>query len=325
MNTRYLESARDVIDKEIMALEQLKLTLGDGFVKTVDVIYSSNGKVVVTGVGKSGHIGRKIAATLSSLGTPAFFLHPNDAMHGDLGMITKEDVVFAISNSGESDELLRIIPNIKLIGATLIAVSNNSTSNLAKHADIFCPIPKVDEACHINMAPTSSTTVTIALGDALAIVLSDLHQFKKDNFAKFHPAGVLGKRLTTKVSDIMHTDSENAVVHIGSSVKTALFEIAKKGFGSTIVIDSSNVLVGFITDGDIRRAMEKEINITTTLVDEIMTKIPVTISEEALAVDALMMMQQGGRRLSSLPVVNKENNPVGMLTSSDILKLGIVY
>lgn len=320
----YIDSAREVIDCEIAALEVLKSTLDERFSETVELMHAAHGKIVVTGVGKSGHIGRKIAATLSSLGTPSFFLHPDDAMHGDLGMVSKEDTVLAISNSGESEELVRIVPNIKMIGAKLVAVTSNSESHLAKYADVICPIPKVEEACHIGMAPTSSTTVTLVLGDAIAIILSDILRFKEENFSIFHPAGVLGRRLTTRVSDVMHKGAENAVIPAGSTIKETLFEIAAKGFGATSVVDEMNHLAGFVTDGDIRRSMEKEISLSCS-VDEIMTRTPVTIHETALAVDALILMQEGGKRLSSLPVVNDEEEFVGILTAVDILRLGILY
>ena len=321
----YVNDAKKLIDDEIDALEQLKLIIGDGFIQTIEKISSISGRVVVTGVGKSGHIARKIAATMSSLGTPAFFIHPNDAMHGDLGMITKNDVVLAISNSGESDELLRIIPNIRLIGADIIAITNNPESNLAKHSDILCPIPKVEEAGSIHLAPTSSTTVTLVLGDALSVILSSKLQFKKENFAAYHPAGSLGKKLTTKVIDVMHAGEDNARVLSGTSIKGAIFEISSKRLGATIVVDEENHLLGLVTDGDIRRAMDNDINIYTTPVDAIMTINPTTIQMDVLAINALMLMQKGDRIISCLPVINENHGAVGMITASDILRLGILY
>ena len=221
----YIIEARRVISEEMEALSILRDEIGDGFVQTINTIKDANGKVVITGVGKSGHIARKMAATFSSLGTPSFFLHPDDAMHGDLGMITKDDVVIAISNSGESDELLRIVPNIKMIGATLIAITNNPNSHLAINSNVLCPIPKVTEACNIRLAPTSSTTVTLALGDAIGVVLSKLQCFEAKDFAKYHPAGALGKKLTTTVEDVMHQGEENPTILYGTTVKNALFEI----------------------------------------------------------------------------------------------------
>ncbi|MDD2285813.1 MAG: KpsF/GutQ family sugar-phosphate isomerase [Paludibacter sp.] len=321
---KYISNAIKVIDCEISALEQLKSIVGSGFIQTIEAISSSKGRVVITGVGKSGHIARKIAATMASLGTPSFFLHPDDAMHGDLGMITRDDIVLAISNSGESEELLRIIPNIKLIGALLISITNNEKSKLAIYSEIICPIPKVEEAGSIKMAPTSSTTVTLALGDALAVVLSEINKFKKDDFAIFHPAGAIGKRLTTTVADIMHSGDENATVLSGTTIKSALFCISSKYLGAAIIVDASNKILGLITDGDIRRCMDRNIDIHNTTVDTIMTHHPLTIQENSLAIDALMLMQSSTKRVSSLPVVDGDI-VVGMITISDILKLGIVY
>lgn len=321
----YIEDAINVINIEISALDSLKKIIGDGFIKTIQAIKIQKGKTVLTGVGKSGIIAKKIAATLSSLGTPSFFIHPNDAMHGDLGMITCDDIVIAISNSGESDELLRIIPNIKMIGAKLIAITNNEKSNLALRSDIICPIPKVKEACIMNMAPTSSTTATLVLGDAIAVVLSKIQQFNKENFAKYHPAGTLGKSLTTHVSDVMHCGDENAIILSGTTLKTALFEISSKYLGAAIVVGKCKEMLGLITDGDIRRAIDKGVDIKNISVDDIMTRNPITINENSLALDALMIMQNYKKHLSCLPVIDENNSPVGMITASDILKLGIVY
>ena len=323
--TSIIERASGIIDSEIEALQKLKEGIGEGFVQTIDLILKIHGKVIVTGVGKSGLIGRKMAATLSSLGTPAFFLHPDDAMHGDLGMLTNNDAVIAISNSGESEELLHIIPNIKIINAPIIAITNDISSHLATMSDIICPIPKVVEAGILGLAPTSSTTTTIALGDAIAVVLSEIRMFDADNFAVFHPAGILGKRLTTRVGDIMHCGTEIPVISKGSILKDALFIISAKGFGSVMVTDQANKLLGLVTDGDIRRAMEKTIDINETSVEEIMTKAPVTIHKDILAAEVMVLMQEGGKRLSSLPVIDDDGTVIGIVTITDIMRLGLIY
>lgn len=321
----YIIEARRVISEEIDALTTLMDEIGDGFIQTIDTIKDTKGKVVITGVGKSGHIARKMAATFSSLGTPSFFLHPDDAMHGDLGMITRDDVVIAISNSGESDELLRIIPNIKMIGAVLIAITNNPNSHLALNSNVLCPIPKVTEACNIRLAPTSSTTVTLALGDAIGVVLSKLQSFEADDFAKYHPAGALGKKLTTTVEDVMHSGDENPVVIYGTTVKNALFEITRKRLGAVSVIDENGKMLGLVTDGDVRRCMDEGRDIHQTLVDEIMTKNPIHIKSGLLAIDALILLQSEEKAFSCLPVVDDNLNAIGMISPTDILKLGIIY
>ncbi|GIP55873.1 KpsF/GutQ family sugar-phosphate isomerase [Paenibacillus vini] len=321
----YISRAKNIIDIEIRALQKLRDEIDDGFSQVINTISNCHGKTVVTGVGKSGHIARKVAATMASLGTSSFFLHPGDALHGDLGMITNNDVVIIISNSGESEEVLRLLPNMKLIGAKIIAITNNRFSSLAKHSDIICKIPVVDEACILKMAPTSSTTVTLVLGDALAVILSEINNFGKNQYAIFHPAGALGRRLTTRVSDIMHSGSENSSIEIGSTLKDAIVEISKKGLGAVTIIDMDGKLKGILTDGDIRRCMDNDINIYSCPVEEVMTKTPITVLGGSLAIDALIIMQKGGKKASVLPVVDENNGSLGLITASDILKLGIVY
>ena len=314
-----------VIDAEIAALEQLKASMNNNFNLVLETLDTCTGKIIVTGVGKSGHIARKIAATMASLGTSAFFVHPDDALHGDLGMISDKDVVIAISNSGESDELVKMLPGIKTIGARLIAITHNAKSTLANNSDILCLIPKVKEACILGIAPTSSTTVTLALGDALAVTLSDMHHFKEQEYAVFHPSGSLGKRLTTRVTDIMRSNNRNAVIPLDSYLKDALAEIGKKEMGAVMVADEDGHLLGLITDGDLRRCMEKELDIYSTGVGEIMTRKPITIHQNDYIISALKIMREAGKKCSVLPVIDDDKLIKGIVCMSDILRLGIVY
>ena len=321
---KYLAEGKRVIGVEIEALQRLKDTLDESFIMAVSVISESTGRVVVTGVGKSGHIARKIAATMSSLGTTAFFLHPDDALHGDLGMVYKDDVMIVISNSGESEELIRLLPNVRIIGAKIIAITSNEESNLAKQCDILCKVPKVEEACVLKLAPTSSTTVSLVLGDALAVALSVKYGFDKSNYAVYHPAGALGKKLVTRVADIMHTGEEAPIVLSGENLKTAIIEISKKGHGAVIVVDKNSTMLGIITDGDLRRSMDTDVNIYECTVDEIMTRNPISILRDALAIDVLILLQNSKKKISILPVVDGNTEAIGIITVADILKAGIV-
>lgn len=319
------ERGIDVINKEIDALEQLRDHIDTSFSQAVSELHRCKGKVVVTGVGKSGHIGRKIAATMASLGTPAFFLHPDDALHGDLGMVGSNDVVIAISNSGESNEIINLLPGVRTIGARVIAITHNPESTLAANCDILCRIPNAKEACVLGIAPTSSTTATLVLGDALAVALSEAHHINKEEYAVFHPSGTLGKRLTIKVADVMRKNEQNAVVCSGARLKDAIEEIGKKELGAVLVSDGAGTLLGLITDGDIRRSMERGDDIYSCGVESIMTKQPVTIDSEAYAVQALEIMKQGGKRCSVLPVVDEMNKICGIVSISDLLRLGLIY
>ena len=316
----YLGEARKVFDIEIEALKITRDALDDTYVSILDKIVKCNGKVVLTAIGKPGHIASKIAATLSSLGTPAFFLHPAEAMHGDLGMISKDDVVIIISNSGESDEILRIIPGIKVIGAPIVAITSNKHSTLAKHADIVQILPPIKEACHLGLAPTSSTTVELCYGDALAVVASLLYGFKDVDFGKIHPAGALGKKLILRVEDLMHKDDENSVIDKNCGLKMAIIELNKKGLGAVSVIDEGK-LVGIITDGDLRRQLEKEADIYNLRVVDVMSSNPITISGDKLAVQAMEIMKE--KNISCLPVTNN-GMPVGTIKLQDIIGVGIV-
>lgn len=317
-----LKEAKNVFDKEIIALQKTRDSLDETFIRILDTIVSCKGKVIITGMGKPSHIARKLAATFSSLGTPSFCLHAAEAMHGDLGMIAKQDVVIIISYSGESDEIIHILPNIKWIGSTLIAITGNGNSTLAQAADIVQVLPKFEEACHLGLAPTSSTTAVLCYGDALAVTASEIHGFCENNFGMLHPAGSLGKKILYKVDDLMLTNEKASVVLIGAPFTEAIGEMAKKCIGAVTIIDSDSKLCGIITDGDLRRAISNKIDIYKLNVERVMTAIPKTIFSGSLAVDALKYMNN--HNLSVLPVVDKNVKLKGMITVQDILRAGIV-
>lgn len=316
-----LAEGRRVFDVEIDALRKMRDALDETFVQVLDLVVGCKGKVVITGMGKPGHIGTKIAATMASLGTPSFFMHPAEAMHGDLGMLSADDVVIAISYSGESDEIVRILPNIKLIGATLVGVTANASSTLARLADITQPLPEFEEACYLGLAPTSSTTVELAYGDALAVVASGIYGFKDADFGKFHPAGALGKKLILKVDDLMAQGAANAVVKSGAMLKDAIVEISKKELGIVSVVADDGSLAGVITDGDLRRQLEHGADIYALGVTDIMTKAPRTIEKGKLAVEALSLMNDVN--VAALPVMNG-SKAVGTICLKSITRAGIV-
>lgn len=314
--------AKKVFDTEILALKKTRDAIDQTFLDILDKIVSCKGKVILTGMGKPGHIARKIAATMSSLGTPAFFLHPAEAQHGDLGMVTDKDVVIAISYSGESEEVTKIIPNVKLIGAPLIAITANAESTLAVNADIVQVFPKFDEACYLGLAPTSSTTVLLAYGDALAVVASGIYGFKDKDFGMYHPAGSLGKKLILQVENLMVTDEAVPVIKKGSSLTDAIVEMSKKGLGVVSIVDEKQILHGILTDGDIRRMIEKRIDVYNAVVDDVMTQNPIYIHGNMMAIDALKLLKT--KSLNCLPVVDDENKVVGTVTLQMIVKAGIV-
>ena len=316
-----LAEAKRVFDIEIEALIKTRDALDGTFVQILDHITSCKGKVVITGMGKPGHIATKIAATLASLGTPAFYLHPGEAMHGDLGMLSANDVVIAISYSGESDEIIKIVPNIKIIGATLIGITGNKNSTLAQVADIVQVLPEFCEACYLGLAPTSTTTAELCYGDALAVVASGIYGFKDADFGKLHPAGALGKRLTFRVEDLMERGDRNAVVQLHAPLKSAIIEMSKRGMGVVSIIDKENNLCGIITDGDLRRQLEKGVDVYSKKVDEIMTTTPIVISKEKLAIEALNIMKT--RNISCL-MVTEQGKLIGKIRLQDIVGAGIV-
>ncbi|WP_302951699.1 KpsF/GutQ family sugar-phosphate isomerase [Holdemania filiformis] len=316
-----LAEARRVFDIEIGALEKTKEVLNDTFVQILDLITNCTGKVIVTGMGKPGHIGTKIAATFASLGTPSFFLHPGEAMHGDLGMISANDVVVAISYSGESDEIVHILPNIKMIGATLVGITGNEKSSLAEASDIVQVLPKFNEACYLGLAPTSSTTTVLCYGDALAVVASGIYGFKDVDFGKFHPAGSLGKKLILKVNDLMTKGERNAKILIHDVLKNAIVEMNKKELGFVSIVDVDDNLLGIITDGDLRRQLEKGADIYSTKVDDVMTTCPIKIESGKLAVEALNMLKD--HNIGCLPVIDG-TKVIGAIRFQDIVSVGIV-
>ncbi|SDB30237.1 arabinose-5-phosphate isomerase [Eubacterium oxidoreducens] len=317
-----LSEGKRVFDVEIAALNKTKAALDETFVTILKKIKMCEGKVVLTGIGKPGHIAKKLAATFSSLGTPAFYLHPAEAMHGDLGMIDEKDVIIAISYSGESDEIVKILPNIKMIGAFLIAISGNANSTLCKYADIAQILPKFDEACYLGLAPTSSTTSVLCYGDALAVVASGLSEFKKEDFGKYHPAGALGKRLVMRVADVMAKGNEVPSVESGSTLVDAIEEMSRKGLGSVAIVDADSFLLGIITDGDLRRFIKNKIDLYTVKVNEVMTKNPKTCLPEILAAKALKLIKDYD--INNLIVVDKAGKLQGTITWQQIIKTGIV-
>ncbi len=315
-----IQIGKRVILEEAKALQSLADTLDENFEKAVELIYNTKGKLVVTGMGKSGLIGKKIAATMASTGTPSFFLHPGEAIHGDLGMISKEDTVLAISNSGETPELLAIIPTIKRWGNTVIAITNNPKSTLARESDIHLFLNVEKEACPLNLAPTSSSTATLALGDALAIALLEKRGFTEREFAMFHPGGALGRKLM-KVEEIMHTGDRLPLVKEETPLKKAVIVMSEKGFGCALV-EEDGTLKGIITDGDLRRFVEKGGSIDKSYVKDAMTKNPKAISASSLAVEALELMEK--HNITVLPVVDEKGKVQGLVHLHDILKSGVI-
>ncbi|MEZ0232544.1 MAG: KpsF/GutQ family sugar-phosphate isomerase [Methylophilaceae bacterium] len=317
-----IELAKEVLLIEAREVEALAHRLDENFNRAIDLILQCQGRVVVTGIGKSGHIGNKIAATLASTGTPAFFMHPAEASHGDLGMITKDDVVLALSNSGEADELLTIIHPIKRMGAKLISITGNPKSTLSKSADVFLDAHVSQEACPLGLAPTASTTAALALGDALAVTLLDLRGFSSEDYARSHPGGSLGRRLLVRVKDIMRKGIEVPSVGKGASLKDGLLEMSRKGLGMTAIVDDSNHPVGVFTDGDLRRAFESGVDVTSTTIWEVMNSKPANIGPDQLAVDAVELMEQ--RKISALLVVDAQGTLVGALNMHDLLIAKVV-
>lgn len=318
---RLLE-AKKVFNIEITALKKTRDVLGETFLQILDLVINCEGKVIITGMGKPGYIAAKLAATFSSLGTPSFRLHPAEAMHGDLGMVSSNDVVIAISFSGESDEIVKILPNIKMIGASLVGITGNSNSTLAKASDIVQVLPKFEEACYLGLAPTSSTTAVLCYGDALAVVASGIYGFKDEDFGKLHPAGSLGKKLILKVDDLMAKNEDVPSVKTGTLLMDAIPVMSKKGLGIISIVDDSNKLLGIICDGDLRRIIEKRIDIYSVAVDEVMIKNPKTTTRKGLAVNALHYIKE--KSINNLPVVDDRGVLVGTITWQQIVKAGIV-
>lgn len=317
-----LELARQVLRIEADAVSSLIPRIDESFLAALELILNCRGRVVVSGIGKSGHIARKIASTLASTGTPAFFVHPAEASHGDLGMITRDDVFVGLSNSGESEELLTIVPLIKRQGAKLIAFTGNAESSLAREADVHLDAGVTEEACPLGLAPTASTTATLALGDALAVALLDARGFGADDFARSHPGGKLGIRLLTRVRDVMRTGEALPAVQVAATLADAVLEISRKGMGITSVLAPDGKLAGVYTDGDLRRSLEKHVDFRTTSVAEVMTRNPRTVKPERLAAEAVQIMED--HRISQLIVVDDEYRPVGALNMHDLFRAKVI-
>ncbi|WP_033151999.1 KpsF/GutQ family sugar-phosphate isomerase [Pseudobutyrivibrio ruminis] len=316
-------NAEQVFDEEINTLKRVKTSLSqnDAFNNVEDAIRGCKGKVILCGMGKSGHIGRKISATFASLGIPSFFLHPGEAMHGDLGMVDAKDVLILISHSGESTEVVSILPSIKVIGAKTIALTGNEKSTLARECDVTFILDVPHEACALDLAPTSSTTATLVLGDALAVVASEERGFTKSDFGLRHPAGTLGKKVLTRVKHLMAKGKNIPFVFEGCSITEAIMEMSKKGLGVVAIVDEDKILKGLLTDGDLRRAIEKKIDLYNGIIDEVMTVNPKSITSDLLAVDALSRLKEN--HLNNYPVVDGKKRLVGMLTWQMIIREGI--
>ena len=317
-----LKLARDILQLEASEIETLAQRLDSNFSDAVALILQCQGRVVVSGMGKSGHIGGKIASTLASTGTPAFFMHPAEASHGDLGMITTGDVVIALSNSGESDEILAILSPLKRLGASVIAITGNDASSLAQAADIHLSAHVTKEACPLGLAPTSSTTVALALGDALALCVLDLRNFTAEDFARSHPGGSLGRRLLVHVSDVMRAGVHAPQVTANASLVEGLLEMSRKGLGLTAVVDADNKPIGIFTDGDLRRALEKNIDVAKANINEVMHHNPATIHQAQLAIAAVEVMEQ--RKVNGLLVIDDAGVLVGALNMHDLLLAKVV-
>lgn len=319
-----IEIARRVLRTEADTLLALIDKVGEEFTRAVDLILHTTGKVVVTGMGKSGIICKKIAATFASTGTPAFFLHPGEATHGDIGMLTKDDTVIAVSNSGETEEVIKLLPLIKRVGVRLIAITGKRESTLARNGDVVLDIAVKEEACPMGLVPTASTTATLALGDALAVALLERKGFKEEDFALLHPGGTLGRRLLTRVEDLMHTGKRIPLVTVDTLMKDAILEMTTKGLGVTGVVNEKGEMMGVITDGDLRRALEKGNSILDKQVTEVMTRNPKGIGRRDLAEVALRKMEE--HAITSLFVYdgNDDKRPVGIIHLHDLLRAGVV-
>lgn len=319
---RALALARDVLDIEANAVRALAEQLDGEFVAAVGLLLNCRGRVVVSGIGKSGHIARKIAATLASTGTPAFFVHPAEASHGDLGMVTKDDVFVAISNSGESEELVAILPLIKRLGAKLIAMTGRPASSLATLSDVHLNAGVAKEACPLNLAPTASTTAALALGDALAVAVLDARGFGSNDFARSHPGGALGRRLLTYVRDVMRTGDEVPAVPLDATLSDALFQITAKRMGMTAVIDDANRVAGIFTDGDLRRVLERDGDFRRLPIVDVMTRHPRTIAPDHLAVEAVELMER--HRINQMLVVDERGALIGALNMHDLFSKKVI-
>ena len=318
----FQKSALETLRIEQQALEVLATQINESFDRACEILLQCKGRVVVTGMGKSGHIGRKMAATFASTGTPSFFMHPGEAGHGDLGMLVRGDVLIAISNSGKSDEIMMLMPLIKHLGVPLITISRDDKGPMPQNADVALTLGEADEACPLGLAPTSSTTATLVLGDALAVALLEARGFTADDFARSHPAGALGKRLLLHVKHLMHTGIELPKVKPDTPMNKVLYEISDKRLGLTTVVDENDILLGIFTDGDLRRMIDQQQGFDVNLpVAEVMTKNPLTISQEARAVEALEKMHE--KKINQFVVVDHTNKVIGVISMHDLIQAGV--
>ena len=317
----YIDVANRVLDIESAAIKDLKGTLNKSFVEACEACGNCKGKIIVMGLGKSGHIADKIAATFASTGTPAFFIHPSEAIHGDLGMIDKEDIVLILSYSGETEEIVSLIPIIKNMGITIIALTGNQKSKLSNEATINLNVEVKEEACPMNLAPTASTTAALAMGDAIAVALLEKKGFTKEDFAKSHPGGVLGKKLLLSLGDIMHEGDEIPIVYETDKLASGLIEMSEKALGMTAVLNNDNDLVGIFTDGDLRRTLENKVDIQSTYMKEVMKKDPYIMSAETLAYNAVAMIQE--MKITSL-LIAKDKKVIGALNIHDLFRAGVM-
>jgi arabinose-5-phosphate isomerase len=317
-----IQSAQCTIRLEIEAVEGLLAHIDADFVRACEMILESQGRVVVVGMGKSGHIGKKIAATLASTGTPAFFVHPAEASHGDMGMITSADIILALSNSGTTAEIVTLLPLIKRLGIKLISLTGNPESTLAKAADVRLNARVEKEACPLNLAPTSSTTAALVMGDALAVALLDARGFTAEDFAFSHPGGALGRRLLLKVEHVMHTAAELPQVVRGTPLRDSLMEMTRKGLGMTAIIEADGRLAGIFTDGDLRRTLDRDVDLRQAVIDEVMTVHGKTVRPEMLAAEALKIMEDN--KIGALIVVDENDRPIGAFNLQDLLRAGVM-
>ena len=320
--TQQIEIAKKVFDETIKSLKSIQENLDETFCIILKKILACKGKVILCGMGKSGHVARKISATMASLGTTSFFLHPAEAMHGDLGMVSSNDIVVLISNSGETSEIIQLLPSLKVIGAELIGITGKSDSTLARECDVVQILEIEKEACALNLAPTTSTTATLVYGDALAVTASIETGFGASDFGLFHPAGALGKRVLIKVKDIMAKGEDIPFCYVTTKITDAIVEMSKKGLGVVAIVDKEMKLVGLLTDGDLRRAMEKKVDLYDDVVETIMTQKPKYINEEILLVDALQKLKEN--HLNNYPIIDENYKLIGMITWQMIIREGIV-
>ena len=322
MRINVIKRGKQVLDIEAKAVQALKSRIGNSFKRALEIILKTKGRVVVSGMGKTGIIAQKFSATLASTGTPSLFLHSAEAIHGDLGKVTAEDVVIILSNSGQGEEIKQLLPLLKKIGSKIIALTGNKNSLLAKYSDAVLDVSVKKEACPLGLAPTASTTAALAMADALAVCLLELNGFKEKDFAFYHPGGILGKKLLLKVEDIMRTGEANPIVREDKKISEVLFKITRARAGSATVVNKNGRLTGIFTDGDLRRHLEADPNLSVRRVKEVMTKNPMTVGPEMLAAEAMRILKD--KKIDEVPVVDKRHLPVGLLDVQDILKAGVV-